>query len=224
MKKSGMSTISKENYLKAIYNYKNSEGETATTSNLAKDLEVSNAAISDMAKKLSDSGLITYEKYKGMELTSKGERIALNVIRRHRLWELFLMKVLELNWSDIHDEAERLEHHTSESLIDKIDEYLNYPEFDPHGHPIPKKNGMFPKSPKIILLSNAELNRNYIFVRVNDRKSELISFLTNLGITLNTNLTVLEKFNFDESIVVRINDRKISLSKKVSENMYVQLI
>ncbi|MBM4172689.1 MAG: metal-dependent transcriptional regulator [Ignavibacteria bacterium] len=219
-----MSTTSKENYLKAIYNYQSLESDTATTSNLANYLNVSNAAISDMAKKLSDIGLITYEKYKGMELTSKGEKIALNVIRRHRLWELFLMKVLELKWSEVHDEAEQLEHHTSEALIDQIDKFLNFPDFDPHGHPIPKKNGLLPKYPKTLLLSNAELNRNYVFVRVNDRESELISFLTNLGLILNTNLTVKEKFSFDESIVVRINDRNISLSKKVSENMYVQLI
>lgn len=134
-----MSTISKENYLKVIFNQNELVNDFVTTSQMAQELDVSNAAISDMAKKLSSEGLITYEKYKGMELTSKGEKMALKVIRRHRLWELFLMKILGLNWSEIHDEAENLEHHSSDFLIDKIDEYLGYPEFDPHGHPIPKK-------------------------------------------------------------------------------------
>ena len=139
-----MSTISTENYLKKIFNHNKAFGEKINAVKLAQELSVSNAAISDMAKKLSKHGLISYEKYKGIELTDKGEQMALNVIRRHRLWELFLIKVLDIPWSEVHEQAEVLEHHTSDKLIDRIDEFLGFPDFDPHGHPIPRKNGSLP--------------------------------------------------------------------------------
>ncbi len=219
-----MATISKENYLKTIFNYKITRGENATTKKIANDLSVSNAAISDMAKKLADDGMISYEKYKGMELTAAGEKIALMVIRRHRLWELFLVKALGIGWNQVHDEAEKLEHHTSEFLIDKIDEYLGYPEFDPHGHPIPKKNGILPKSPKVILLSEAEKNVVYEFVRVDDRNSEVINYLIKVGLLLNTELTVVDKLAFDNSMTVSFDNKVLSLSKELTNSIYVKTV
>lgn len=218
-----MSTISKENYLKTIFNYKISFGENATTTKVAQDLSVSNAAITDMAKKLSDEGLISYEKYKGMELTTTGEKIALKVIRRHRLWELFLVKALGIGWNEVHDEAEKLEHHTSEFLIDKIDEYLGFPEFDPHGHPIPKKNGTLPKTPKVIQIAEAEKNIVYEFVRVDDKDSELINYLIRVGLLLNTELIVIDKLAFDNSVTVSFNKKNLSLSKKLTKSIYVKV-
>lgn len=175
-----------------------------------------------MAKKLADDGMISYEKYKGMELTAAGEKIALKVIRRHRLWELFLVKALGIGWNQVHDEAEKLEHYTSEFLIDKIDEYLGYPEFDPHGHPIPKKNGILPKSPKVILLSEAEKNVVYEFVRVDDRDSELINYLIKVGLLLNTELKVVDKLAFDNSITVSFDKKVLSLSKELTNSIYVK--
>lgn len=219
-----MSTVSKENYLKAIFNYNVNIGESATTKKIAEELSVSNAAITDMAKKLSEEGLISYEKYKGMELTSEGEKIALKVVRRHRLWELFLVKVLGLNWNEVHNEAEKLEHQTSEFLIDRIDEFLGYPEFDPHGHPIPSKNGTLPKTPKIIPLYEAEKGLTYEFVRVNDRDSELINYLMKVGLLLNTEMFIEDKLKFDESTMVTYNGKTISLSKKIAESIYVKLL
>lgn len=216
-----MSTISKENYLKAIFNYNSVEKENATTTRIAQDLSVSNAAISDMAKKLSSEGLIIYEKYKGMELTDKGEKLALNVVRRHRLWELFLMNVLGLAWSEVHDEAENLEHHTSEFLIDKIDEFLGCPEFDPHGHPIPNKNGIVPQGKKAIPMLECEIGFKYKFIRVDDRDSTLIDYLTKVGLLLNTEFEVVDKLSFDQSVTIQFNGKTHSLSKKISKSVFV---
>jgi len=199
-------------------------GNGATTSQMATDLSVSNAAISDMAKKLSKQGLVNYEKYKGMELTSKGEKIALKIIRRHRLWELFLMKVLGLGLSEIHDEAEKLEHYSSDFLIDKIDQFLNYPDFDPHGHPIPKKNGTLPKLPNHIKLSDTEIGNKYEFVSVNDKDSDLINYLVKAGLVLGSKLEVIDKLSFDKSLTVKFNNTELSLSKKITDSVFVILI
>lgn len=217
-----MPTISKENYLKAVYSRISESGSGATTSVLAEKLEISNAAISDMARKLSDQGLVTYAKYKGMELTSKGEKVALEVIRRHRLWELFLIQVLGLSWSEVHDEAENLEHHTSNFLIDKIDEFLGKPKFDPHGDPIPQKNGSIPKAPEVIELGKAEIGRKYKVGRVSDKNNELISYLTKIGIELAKEIEIVDKLGFDNSVIVKIDSNHHSLSELVAANVFLE--
>lgn len=219
-----MSTVSIENYLKTILNQRMTMGNGATTSQMATDLSVSNAAVSDMAKKLSRQGLVNYEKYKGMELTSKGEKIALKIIRRHRLWELFLIKVLGLGLSEVHDEAEKLEHFSSDFLIDKIDQFLNFPDFDPHGHPIPKKNGALPKLPNLIKLSDAEIGSKYQFVSVNDKDSALINYLVKSGLLLGSKMEVIDKLDFDKSLTVKFNTTILSLSNKISDSVFVILI
>ena len=217
-----MSNVSKENYLKTIFNYNHGRGESAVTTKLAHDLSVSNAAISDMAKKLSKDGLIFYKKYQGIELTEKGQKIALEVIRRHRLWELFLVKVLHLSWSEVHDQAEALEHNTSEFLIDKIDEYLGYPEFDPHGKPIPKRNGSLPKVEEYILLSDAVHGCTYRLVQVNEKDNKLINYLSKIGLLLNTEFEVVDKLDFDNSITICFENKSFLISQKISENIYVK--
>lgn len=219
-----MSTISKENYLKAIFSHISEMENNASTSMIANHLSISSSAISDMAKKLSKEGLVKYEKYKGIMLTPHGEKAALKVIRRHRLWELFLMNVLGLDWSEVHDEAEKLEHYSSDFLIDRIDEYLGHPDFDPHGHPIPKKNGSLPEIPNVIMLAEAETNNKYELIRVNDKESELINFLKRVGLKLNSKLEILDKLDYDNSISVMFNKKNITLSKKVTDNLFVRLI
>lgn len=219
-----MPTISKENYLKAVYTRINEVEGGATTSALAEKLEISNAAISDMAKKLADEGLITYTKYKGMQLTKKGEKIALRVIRRHRLWELFMIKALGLSWSEVHDEAENLEHSTSDFLIDKIDDYLGHPKFDPHGDPIPQKNGSIPKTPEVIELKEAEVGGKYKVGRVSDKNSDLIIYLTKIGISLSKEIEIMEKLAFDKSVIVKIDSSQHSLSEVVSSNIFLEKV
>lgn len=219
-----MSTISTENYLKKIFNHKQAYGERINAVKLAQELSVSNAAISDMAKKLSKHGFISYEKYKGMELTDKGENLAINVIRRHRLWELFLTKVLDMPWSEVHEQAEILEHHTSEKLIDRIDEYLGFPDFDPHGHPIPKKNGTLPEDQNYIALAEAIEGLSYEFVQVDDHEKKLISYLTKVGFVLNTKFEVIDKLDFDKSFTIKFDNKVISLSQKISESLFLKEI
>lgn len=219
-----METISTENYLKKIFNHSQIYNDNINTVKLAQGLSVSNAAISDMAKKLSRKGLVTYEKYKGMELTDKGKRIALNVIRRHRLWELFLVKVLNYPWSEVHDQAEILEHHTSENLIDRIDEYLGFPEFDPHGHPIPGKNGVLPKIQNFITLAEAAEGSKYRLMQVDDSDKNLIDYLTKIGFVLNTEFEVIHKLDFDKSFTIKFGNKMLSLSQQISNSVYLKEI
>jgi DtxR family Mn-dependent transcriptional regulator len=217
-----MSTISKENYLKTLYSHDKGVNSTVTTSQIAAKLNVTNAATSEMAKKLSIEGLVKYQRYKGIQLTSEGEKIALNVLRRHRLWELFLIKVLDLTWDEVHDEAELLEHQTSERLIDKIDEYLNYPTLDPHGSPIPKKNGDLPDMPEIFSLLNVQEGETYIVARVSDRNSELIKYLSKIGLTLNTKIKISEVLTFDSSVVIELNKKLITISEKTARSVFLK--
>jgi len=213
-------SISKENYLKAIYQLKR-EGHSALSSTIAKKLSVSGAAVTDMSKKLTQQGLVSYQKYKGIELTQAGEQIALQVIRRHRLWELFLSKVLDLSWSQVHDEAERLEHQTSELLIDRIDTYLGYPEFDPHGDPIPDKNGTFPVQPVNSKLIDCEPGRCYQLIRVRDRTNELMEYFTQCGFQLQAVFYLEKKVADANSVVLEMQDRKQVISDFMASNLYV---
>lgn len=219
-----MPTISKENYLKSIYSLNLTNETNVTTSQVAQKLEITNAATSEMARKLAKQGYLNYEKYKGVELTAKGKKVALQIIRRHRLWEVFLIKVLGLSWSEVHEEAERLEHNTSEVLINKIDEHLDFPEFDPHGHPIPNKNGDIPKLPKLVNLVDAEIGKRYKVYRVVDESSELIEYLTKLDLTLYKEIKIADRLSFDNSIIIEVNGSNHSLSEKVAEKVSVSLL
>jgi len=216
-----MPTISKENYLKTIYQRAQTNNEPVTTSYVASKLEVSNAATSEMAKKLSDDGLISHEKYKGIELTDNGREIALQIIRRHRLWELFLIKVLGLSWGEVHDEAEMLEHSTSELLINTIDDYLGNPKFDPHGSPIPDRFGNLPVTPAIIALTKCRTGKKYRIAKINDKSSELMNYFSRLGLELEKEIAIEDRLEFDNSITLSIDNRIHSLSEKICENVYV---
>lgn len=216
-----MTTISKENYLKLIYGY-NARGIAASTSQMAKELNVSNSAISDMAKKLSKEGLITYERYKGMKLTRRGEHEALKVLRKHRLWEMFLQSVLEIPWSKLHDEAERLEHHTSEYLIDKIDSYLGYPQFDPHGHPIPKKDGTIKGTDMLIPMHECIEGKKYKLKQVDDKDVDLIKYLTDIGLLLDTEFEFIDRIRYDNSIKISYGKKETILSEKAASNLLVK--
>ena len=216
-----MASITTEDYLKIIYNETKEFGRAITTSRLAERLKISNAAISDMAKKLAQQGLVSYTKYKGMELTRKGEKIALNVIRRHRLWEAFLLKSLGLSLSEVHHIAENLEHHSPDILIEKIDEYLGFPSFDPHGHPIPKHNGEMPKINGVIALSKADVGGKYKVAIIDDASKELMNFFEKIGIILHKTIKVKEKLSFDNSVTVEVDKKDFTLSEKMTENLFL---
>ncbi len=216
-----MPTISKEDYLKIIL--QQSEGsDKVTTSEIAGALKVSSAAATDMIQKLHSLGYVNYQKYKGVRLTKSGRKLALDLLRRHRLWELFLMKSLGLNWDEVHREAELLEHQTSEKLIDKIDEYLNYPKFDPHGAPIPDKNGKLPKEKNLTRLYNALLNKVYYVAKVNDKDDELVRYFSEIGLTLGAKLKVTKTLKLDGSLFLTNKSGNFTLSKTIAQNIFVR--
>ena len=216
-----MITFSKQDFLKNIYKQKEKGNDSTSASYLADVLNVSNAAISDMSKKLSVDGLIHYRPYKGLVLTSQGEKEALKVLRRHRLWEMFLVKTLEMDWSEVHEEAENLEHLSSDQLMDKIDAFLDFPDFDPHGSPIPDRDGNMPDSPVLILLNKAKTGEEYKIARVMDSDNKIIKYLGKAGLVIGARIKIIDKFDFDNSINVLINGKEIILSEKMSKTIYL---
>lgn len=216
---------SEENYLKEIFHLSGLTEKRVSTNGLASRLNTKASSITDMLQKLSDKKLVEYVKYKGCFLTEEGERIAIQIIRKHRLWETFLVNKLSFGWEEVHDVAEQLEHIDSEKLIDSLDRFLNYPKFDPHGDPIPDKDGKIVYRKSKIKLLDAATNSRVEIVRVNEDSLALLKFLERHQLTLGTELDVLEKFPFDDSMSVRVGERlEINLSKKVTENIGVKFI
>ncbi len=214
-------TISKENYLKSIYTLAKGNGNFVSLTELSKELNVSKSAVTEMSKKLFLQGCIKYVKYKGIKILPKGRKIALKVIRNHRLWELFLLETLGLSWDEVHPEAEKLEHFSSDFLIDKIDEHLKYPKIDPHGEPIPGKNGSYRMEIKDFPMSDCEIGKQYRITRVNDREEDLIRYLSQINIQLNKKIKVIDKLKFDNSIIIDIDGNIHSLSNKLVSNIYL---
>ena len=214
-----MPTRSAEDYLKNIYHLQ-LEGSKVNTSSLAGILNISSASVSEMIGKLSKLGWITNKPYYGFRLTKDGERISVNLIRKHRLLEVFLHQHLSYRWEEVHMEAEKLEHACSDLFIEKLDKLLGYPKFDPHGDPIPDKNGSFPKSVRITL-SKAETGKSYIISKVNDTSQEVLIYIAKIGIRLNTKITLNETLAYDGSVLISVNGNHQLLSKKIAENIYV---
>jgi DtxR family Mn-dependent transcriptional regulator len=215
-----MKNISKEDYLTTIYRHRNSEGGIKATQ-LAEQLEISNAAVTDMMKKLSRDGLVNYARYKGIKLSKQGESYARNMIRRHRIWELFLQRIVGMPWDKVHDEAEQLEHSSSDELINRLEEILEYPQFDPHGDPIPDKNGMLPTHKKMIPLSMIETGEKVEVVRVNDFDNDFLNYLSGIGIKLNKKLIIKDVLNFDKSMLIEIDGSEINISNTIAANIFV---
>ncbi len=216
---------SEENYLKEIFHLLGVSEHRVSTNALAARLNSKASSITDMLQKLADKKLVEYVKYKGCFLTNKGERIAIQIIRKHRLWETFLVNKLNFGWEEVHEIAEQLEHIESTKLIDSLDHFLNYPKFDPHGDPIPDKEGKIVYRKSKIKLTDIAIHSRVEIVRVNEDALSLLQFLERHNLTLGTHFDVLEKFPFDDSIRVRHeNGVEVNLSKKVAENISVKFI
>lgn len=195
-----------EDYLKAVYVLQ-SEGETASTTNIAKALDVSSASVTNMLKRLAKMKLLEHESYKGAKLTPAGIKIALEVLRHHRLLELYLKEVMGYSWDEVHDEAENLEHHISEQFEDRIAELLNHPTHDPHGDPIPTKDGVMPKMAQLSILE-AEEKTPYIIGRVKDQDPELLRYLEKIGVIPGVKIEVIEKTPFQGPVKIRIEEEE----------------
>tara|TARA_B110001454_G_scaffold85320_1_gene81982 strand:+ start:1448 stop:2104 length:657 start_codon:yes stop_codon:yes gene_type:complete len=216
-----MFTLSEENYLKAIYHLELDTDKGVSTNAIAKKLETKASSVTDMIKKLSEKEVVVYKKYKGVTLTVLGKKTAANIVRKHRLWEVFLVEKLNFSWDEVHDVAEQLEHIKSPKLVDQLDSFLGFPSHDPHGDPIPDKDGDL----KIIeksLLSTLEKNETGVCVGVNDSSSEFLKFLDKKEITLGKQIIVLEKEDFDDSLSIQIDGKKLSISNKIANNLYIQ--
>ncbi|HAW78629.1 MAG TPA: DtxR family transcriptional regulator [Balneola sp.] len=208
-----------EDYLKAIYLLE-TENEPATTNNIAESLSVSSASVTNMFKKLAKLKLINHKSYRGAELTQAGEKIALEVIRHHRLLELYLKEMMGYSWDEVHEEAEKLEHHISEQFEDKIAELLNDPTHDPHGDPIPSKEGVVPQMASLAI-TDAEENTSYIIGRVRDQDPELLRYLEKSGIIPGVKLTVLEKAPFDGPVKIMLEDKETTIGNSVAKDVFL---
>ncbi|HEY4800651.1 MAG TPA: metal-dependent transcriptional regulator, partial [Bacteroidia bacterium] len=204
-----MNSQVEENYLKAIYQIAESGDGYITTNDIARKLRTSAASVTDMLKKLSKKKLIRYKKYYGLRLSESGQEIALSVIRKHRLWEMFLVKVLKFKWDEVHDIAEQLEHIRSEKLVQHIDALLHFPKFDPHGDPIPDKNGKFnlPKE-KSILLSQAKTDVIYTVSGVLEHSESFLQLLDKSGIKLGSKMKIKAIQPYDHSLSVVLDFKK----------------
>ncbi|MEO8512298.1 MAG: metal-dependent transcriptional regulator [Ignavibacteria bacterium] len=214
-----MTSRSKEDYLKNIYHIQE-EGRKVNTGSLATALSISPASVSEMVNKLSKQGLIDNTPYHGFELTGDGRKISLNLIRKHRLLEVFLEEHLHYEWDEVHEEAEKLEHVCSDMFINKLEEYLGFPKFDPHGDPIPDKElNIAPTHYKLLL--KTEPGKEYIIAKVKDSSIEILQYLTKIGIKLNTKIILSEKIDFDGSVVIIVEGRKNLLSRVMAEQIFV---
>ncbi|MEO9886180.1 MAG: metal-dependent transcriptional regulator [Balneola sp.] len=208
-----------EDYLKAIYLLE-IEDKSATTNSIAEALSVSSASVTNMFKKLAKLKLINHKSYRGAELTKAGEKIALEVIRHHRLLELYLKEMMGYSWDEVHDEAEKLEHHISEQFEDKIAELLNDPTHDPHGDPIPSKEGVVPQMASLAI-TDAQEKESYIIGRVRDQDPELLRYLEKSGIIPGVKVTVLEKAPFDGPVKIKLEDRETTIGNSVAKDVFL---
>ncbi|MBR09429.1 MAG: iron-dependent repressor [Rickettsiales bacterium] len=216
-----MITVAEENYLKAIYSLNlNRNDKELGTNELAKHLGISPATVSSMVKKLKEKKLIHYEKYGAISLLEKGKKEACTVIRKHRLWETFLVEKMEFTWDEIHEVAEQLEHIKSKKLVDQLDKLLGYPEYDPHGDPIPKVNGEMRESHKITL-DQGTIGKPLLIVGVKKDSSAFLQHITQLGLAIKSKIVIKTHHEFDDSLDVEIEGKHQMISQKVAENIFV---
>ena len=216
-----MFSQAEENYLKNIYSLQNEPDTIVSTNLLAEKMQAKASSITDMLKKLSFKNLVDYKKYQGVELTEKGEEIALKVIRNHRLWECFLVDKLQYNWEEIHDIAEQLEHVKSETLINNLEKFLNFPKFDPHGDPIPDKNGRVPINNAICLL-DLKVGNVGILNSVKDTSESFLKFLNKKNIALGDRIKIVDIEPYDNSVHIETRTHQLVLSKNIAENLFLK--
>ncbi|MBD0833915.1 metal-dependent transcriptional regulator [Aestuariibaculum suncheonense] len=214
-------TLTEENYIKSIYQLGRYGTLTVSTNSIAEALETKASSVTDMVKKLAEKGYANYKRYQGVSLTPQGKKIAADVVRKHRLWEAFLVEKLNFTWDEVHDIAEQLEHIKSEKLINELDKLLDYPTHDPHGDPIPDKNGDIKKTDKTLLFNLAE-NTKGVCVGVKDTSSSFLKYLDKHKIALGSEITVVSREDFDDSMVIEINNLKMSISQTVANNLFVK--
>ena len=210
-----------ENYLKVIFSIYEKKQAGVSTNEIAEKMRISPASTTDMIKKLAKKKLINYKKYQGVTLSPKGKKTAVDIIRKHRLWETFLVDKLNFKWDEVHELAEQLEHIHSEELINRLDDFLGNPALDPHGDPIPDRNGIFKKELQY-LISELEPGDKGIIAGIKNSTSDFLKYLEKMQLTLGKEIEIIEKFDFDNSILIKQGTNKITISEQVSDNIYIQ--
>lgn len=214
-------TVSEENYIKAIFHLQG-ESDLVTTNALSAELKTRPASVTDMLKKLKTKKLLNYQPYHGFKLSPEGRKTALGIIRRHRLWEYFLSEKLKFDWNEVHEVAEHLEHVSSKKLIDKLDEYLGFPKFDPHGDPIPDSSGNMETGPQT-RLSDLPINTPALVIQVSHQSPDLLELLTVRKIGIGTKLEILKRFAFDGSLEIRVGrSATFIISEQLAQNLFVR--
>lgn len=214
-------STSEENYIKAIFHLQKADG-TVTTNELAGHLQTKPASVTDMMKKLKTKKLVHYQAYYGFRLTAEGQKVALLIIRRHRLWEYFLAEKLKFSWDEVHEVAEDLEHVSNKNLIDKLDEFLGFPRTDPHGDPIPDSNGKLETNKQICLLE-MPLNKTAMVSHVSDQSTAMLELLSHKKIGIGTKLEVKKKFSYDNSLEIKVRlQTAINISEQLAKNIFVK--
>jgi DtxR family Mn-dependent transcriptional regulator len=216
-------TFSEENYLKTIYHLTSSSNREVSTNEIAEMIATKASSVTDMLRKLAEKDLLNYKKYQGVSLTEKGKLSAKMIVRKHRLWEVFLVEKLNFSWDEVHDIAEQLEHIKSEQLINKLDDFLGNPTEDPHGDPIPDAYGKIIKTEKL-LLSELPQNQTGICVGVKDSSTEYLKYLNKNQIALGTKIEIITKEEFDQSLKIRIENQELIISNKIASNLFVRVV
>lgn len=215
-------TLAEENYLKTIFHLERKLKSEVSTNALAERMQTRASSVTDMMQKLADKKMLVYKKYKGVQLTEKGKKAAAYVVRKHRLWEVFLVDKLKFHWDEVHEIAEQMEHINSVELIKRLDAFLGHPDFDPHGDPIPDKDGNIKKAQKR-LLSELIKNQIGICVGVKESSPEYLQYLDKKKISIGTKINVLGKEFFDGSMMIQVGRDQFFVSKQIAENLYVQI-
>ena len=215
-----MFTLAEENYLKAIYHLEKDGNTGVSTNSIAIKLNMQPSSVTDMVQKLALKKALSYQKYKGSSLTKKGKLIAASIIRKHRLWEVFLVEKLNFQWDEVHVIAEQLEHIKSDELIKRLDTYLDHPDFDPHGDPIPDINGIIKPTEKKLLLE-LEKNQRGICVGVKESSKHFLQYLDTRNIGIGTTIKVINKEDFEESMTIQVGENQLYITNKIANNLYI---
>lgn len=219
-----MLTHSEENYLKAIWKLHEAGTPNVTTNSIAAEVKTRAASVTDMLKKLAEKKLIQYQKYQGVKLSAEGRRTALSIVRKHRLWEVFLVEKLDYRWDEVHEIAEQLEHIISENLIDRLDHFLAFPKFDPHGDPIPDKSGKL-ADPASISLSLVKPGQQVVMTGVAEHSAVFLRYLDQHTLSLGVTISILSITEFDQSMKIKVNAKPaITISQHAAKNILVKPI
>lgn len=209
-----------ENYLKAIYHLQ-VHSETVSTNHLAQQLQTKPASVTDMMKKLQAKGLLHYKPYYGFSLSTEGRKAALHIVRRHRLWEAFLAEKLHFGWHEVHEVAEELEHVGNKKLIEQLDAYLGYPQFDPHGDPIPDSKGKI-NTVKETALAQVPRQQAFVVSRIRNQSGDMLQLLHHLQIQIGSRLEVVRHFPYDGSLEVLADKKKCTISAQLADNIMMR--